>query len=57
MTISVLFWILWIIGFIFGGVVFNRTPVESRWTGGVSFLLYILLGMLGWAVFGSPIKG
>ena len=57
MSIGVLFWLLWIIALIFGGLGVYRAPAEGRWAAGGSLLFFILTGLLGWAVFGSPIKG
>ena len=55
MSSSILFWIIFIIAFVFGGLGFNRTP-EGRWTAGFSLVLWVLLGLLGWRVFGAPIR-
>jgi len=52
MTIALLFWILMLIWLIFG--VWSSWP-NIQGAGG-NLLLFILLLILGWAEFGSPIK-
>jgi hypothetical protein len=51
MTIAFLFWLLMILWLVFG--------VWSTWpnlrAGGPDLLLFILLGLLGWKVFGAAI--
>lgn len=59
MTIAFLYWLLMILWFIFG--VFPWGPWPSAPSGwrpfGGSFLLWVLLFLLGWHVFGWPIRG
>lgn len=53
MTLGMIFWILLIVAFVFGGWGFYRdraTFAPSNW------LYLILLLILGWAEFGSPVK-
>lgn len=58
MLISTLFWIIWLICLIFGGVGVFRSADDNRWYGGgFSLVVWVLLGLLGWATFGAPIKG
>lgn len=58
MTISTLFWAVWLLCLIFGGVGAFRSEPAGRWYGGgFSLVVWVLLGLLGWSVFGSPIKG
>jgi hypothetical protein len=57
MSIGLLFWLLMIIWLVFGfaqnwGVV---PGPYGLW--GHSLLLFILLGLLGWAQFGAPLHG
>ncbi len=49
MSVSLLFWFLYIVGFVFSGWdAFNtRTPIA--WGG---LLVYVLIGLLGFAEFG-----
>jgi hypothetical protein len=54
MPLGMIFWMLMIIWLIFG-------VVNTDWTGGWragsgNLLLFVLLGLLGWAEFGSVIK-
>jgi hypothetical protein len=50
------FWVLWLITLIFS--VFLSWPF-TRETGrpaGIALMLFILVGILGWAQFGPPLK-
>ena len=53
MTIGVLFWLLMILWLVFG--FWAWWPITRD--RGPSFLLWVLLFLLGWATFGFPIKG
>jgi len=55
MTIGFLFWILMLFWLIFGFWVYWPNP-DRRLSGG-HFLLWFLLFLLGWSVFGFPIHG
>jgi hypothetical protein len=56
MSIGILFWVLMVIWLILGLV-----PVPEGagryWPWGGNLLLFILLFLLGWKAFGSPIQG
>lgn len=52
MSISLLFWVIMLIGLLHG-LYTNRATVAS-WIGG-NIVLWILLALLGWAVFGPAI--
>jgi hypothetical protein len=52
MTIGLLFWIIMIIGFLFG-LYTNRTALPV-WAGN-SLVQWVLFALLGWAVFGAAI--
>lgn len=54
MTIGFLFWLLMILWLIFGLVV--DYPLGPK-PFGRTILLWILLFLIGWNVFGFPIKG
>lgn len=60
MSFGLLFWILMFLILIFSWSYSNNLfgPNIQRfgWWGN-NFLLFILLGLLGWAVFGPPIHG
>ena len=53
MTIGLLFWIIFIVAAILGtwGWSTPQSPAFSRWGGGL--LIFVLLGLLGWKVFGK----
>lgn len=57
MTISVLFWMLFILTLLFGGWGWTMptAPPFTRW--GSSFMILILIAILGWKVFGAAIHG
>lgn len=54
MGIGLLFWIVYLIAVIFSGWSL-RSGTPLAWGG--SLVLYVLLGLLGWGVFGQPIHG
>ncbi len=56
MSISFLFWLIWLICLIFGGVGVFRAEANGRWYGGNLFVVWILLGLIGWKLFGAPIQ-
>lgn len=56
---GVWFWVLFVISLVLCGI--NRgTPPENKYAPyfgiGSTLMLYVLFGLLGWAVFGSAIK-
>lgn len=52
MTLAILYWVLYIVSIVFG---FWSTGWNVKAFGG-SFVVFVLLFILGWAVFGAPIK-
>lgn len=54
MGIGLLFWIVYLIAVIFSGWSL-RAGGPLAWGG--SLVLYVLLGLLGWASFGPPVHG
>jgi len=52
MSIGLLFWVIMIIGLLFG-VYSNRATVGPWLTN--NLVLWVLLALLGWAVFGAAI--
>ncbi len=50
------FWVIMLIVLLFGGFGFFNAPAEQRkwWSGGV--VVFALACLIGWAVFGPPIK-
>jgi hypothetical protein len=56
MTLALLFWILAILAILFGaGLAWPRVP-EARYAFGSQLLWWVLIALLGWAVFGPPLR-
>ncbi len=58
MTIGFLFWLLMVLWFVFG-LYWNRGAIQSTGIGAVGgdLLLFILLFLIGWRLFGFVIQG
>ncbi len=57
MTLSVWFWLFYVLSIVFA-VWREYAPGPYPWYKGTWYLVfYIMLGLLGWKVFGSPITG
>ena len=58
MSIGLLFWLIMIIGLLFG-FAFRSNSAWAGWYGpyGDWLILFILLALLGWGVFGPPLHG
>lgn len=54
MFLHLMFWILWILGLLFGGYVVYASDPAGRWGRGHGFLGYLLLGMLAYLTVGLP---
>lgn len=54
MSIGLAFWIICLVAIVFG-VAWWRLPNEPRWPGAFGFVLFVLVLLLGYAVFGTPI--
>jgi hypothetical protein len=57
MTRGLIFWVLMLIWLVWG-IVWQAggiNPQYGVWGGGV--LLFLLFGLVGWQVFGPPIRG
>ena len=52
MTLAMLFWILLIISLLFGG--YSNRATLGQWALG-NLVLWVLLALLGWAVFGAAV--
>lgn len=52
MSIALVFWVLWIVGLVYGAIVSRSSEGMGRW-----FAVWIMLGLLGWKVFGPVIQG
>jgi hypothetical protein len=55
MTIGLAFWIIMLIWLIFG-IAIHFGVVGGIWAGANVLLLFILFGLLGWQVFGAPLR-
>lgn len=55
MQAGVWFWILMVLWLLLG-VYWSWRPPEPRWTGGWLLLPFVLFALIGWAVFGTPVK-
>lgn len=55
MTIGFVFWLLMILWLVFGCWTYRATPAPTVWGG--SAFIFVLLFLIGWQVFGWPIKG
>ena len=59
MKIGLLFWILMLVWLLFGLWVYwpvGGGSVVTFGPAGGSFLLFVLVGILGWKVFGAPLQ-
>jgi hypothetical protein len=57
MPLGILFWVVFVISLLFG-VWSNYAPADPLWTrrAGAYGVLWLLVGILGWAVFGAVVK-
>jgi ABC-type polysaccharide/polyol phosphate export permease len=57
MTLSVLFWMIYIISILFGFWA-NYEASQPLWyrRAGAYLILWVLVGILGWEVFGAAIR-
>jgi hypothetical protein len=57
MTIAVWFWVLYVLS-LFLGAWSNYDPALPLWyrRGAAWFMVWVLIGLLGWGAFGAPIK-
>jgi hypothetical protein len=56
MTRGLLFWVLMVVWFVFWLAVFGGL-VGRYGAEGSNVLLFILFGLLGWQVYGPPVRG
>ena len=56
MPAGIWFWIIYMVLFLFCGVLYYPFTPDVRRSAGVSFVVLVLIGLLGWGVFGPPIK-
>jgi len=56
MTLGLAYWILMLLWLVFG-LALHFGPAWPYWGWGGGLLLFILLLLLGWRVFGPPLHG
>lgn len=57
MTIALAFWIIFLVAAVFGVGASVWTTAGKDWRGAMpSLVVLVLIFLLGWAVFGAPIK-
>ncbi len=52
MPVGILFWVLYVVSFIFGG--WAAWPVDRR--SGTWLIVMVLIGIIGWQVFGPVVQ-
>jgi len=55
MTLGLAFWIIMLIWLVFG-LMIHFGVVGGLWAGANVLLLFVLFGLLGWQVFGAPLR-
>lgn len=57
MPIGILFWVLYVLSIVLG-LWSTYTPADPLWTrrAGYSVVVWVLIGLLGWSVFGPVVK-
>jgi hypothetical protein len=56
MTLGLVFWIIMLIWFVFGLLIHFAVVAGTYTVVGNSLLLFVLFLILGWQVFGAPIR-
>jgi hypothetical protein len=58
MSVGIWFWVIMVIGIIFWGfVTWRPVPGNPYYASGPNLVIFILIFLLGWGVFGPPIHG
>lgn len=57
MPLSTWFWVIYVLALLFGLYGTYRLPIESRFAYSGWFVIWVLLGILGWRVFQGPVTG
>lgn len=55
MTLALAFWVLMLVWFVFGLLIYSGFIVGMIALGTSTVLLFVLFGLLGWQVFGPPL--
>lgn len=56
MNAGIWFWLLYVLTLLGFAGAFANESWRGRWSSGSGFVVMVLLGLLGWGLFGSPIK-
>jgi len=56
MSAGIWFWIIFVLVVLFGCFAYYPFGGDTRRYAGVSLAILVLIGLLGWGVFGPPIK-
>jgi len=56
MTAAIWFWIFFVISLVFSGGWYWRNTATLQPFGPFSLIFFILIGLLGWGIFGAPIR-
>jgi hypothetical protein len=57
MSIGIFFWVVYLVWLLVGGMGISRVQ-EGRWgVAGISLAMALLLFLIGWKLFGFPIRG
>lgn len=57
MTAGIWFWVLYVVSILLGGFGGWGVPEANRryyWGGGI--VVFVLIGLLGWGIFGAPLR-
>ena len=57
MALGLAFWIVMLLVLVSGVFYFWPRAPERRWDFGASLLWWLLLALVGWQVFGPPLRG
>lgn len=57
MTIAALFWLVFILSVVIGGYANRGRFLDNGWYFGSALLLYVLLFLIGWRLFGFIVQG
>jgi hypothetical protein len=56
MSAAIWFWIFFVIAIVFGGGWYWRNQASLVSFGPYGLIFFILIGLLGWGIFGAPIR-
>lgn len=56
MPADIWFWLVYVLSILFGGWCYYPFGPDTRRYAGASLVIFVLIGLLGWRVFGAPLK-